>query len=162
MAEEHPDDDHLYNHDDLVALREDVVALSNNVKRNTEALNRSQTQQVATRRLARRANYNTTIALFAAFTSLVTSMVLAYVLKTQQEIVVQNCENGNGTRQVQRDLWNGLLDNPAKRNQTEVEEHNGEVFREYINEAFAARDCSDLDKEYRAPRFPRLLKERGN
>jgi predicted membrane protein len=70
---------------------------------------------------------------------------------------VRNCENANDTRAAQRELWEFILDVSASNPDeppTPEERDMMDAIRDWIEELFAPRDCTDLTRKYEIPDPP--------
>lgn len=70
---------------------------------------------------------------------------------------VQTCENANESRAAQLALWNFIFDLPPDEEPTPQEKAALADIRAWLEQLFAPRDCSDLDREYEIPPPPDLL-----
>lgn len=80
---------------------------------------------------------------------------------------VQACENANESRAAQLVLWNFVIDvssvpDPGEKPPTEAEQAAREDIRDWLEELFAPRDCSDLTREYKIPDPPPLIDGAGD
>lgn len=83
--------------------------------------------------------------------------------QASKETQVQTCENGNEAREGHLLLWNFVIDlsasstDPDEEPPTAAERAALEQIRDWLEELFAPRDCSDLTKEYELPPPPPLI-----
>lgn len=98
------------------------------------------------------------LAVLTFFGVIVTGILLVQVrhaVGVNKANAVTGCQNANESRAGQRLLWGFLLNiNTADR--TPEERAQAAAVVEWINELFAARDCSDLDRKYPLPDPPKI------
>ena len=76
--------------------------------------------------------------------------------------LVTNCENANESRQAARALWGYVIDVSSVNNpdRTPREQRVLDGFRDYVNDVYAPRDCTDLSKKYPLPDPPAVVEPR--
>lgn len=105
------------------------------------------------------------VTAFLAVASVVGVLASAYLWHEVRETgeanttnAVQSCRNANETREAQVRLWSFVIDvSLAGGEETPAQRAQLEQLRTWIHQLFAARDCSDLSKEYVPPSPPNLL-----
>lgn len=94
------------------------------------------------------------IALLLIASAALTTVNTRNIGQTNHSALVTQCENGNESREAARTLWNFVAD-LSEANQTSPEKAAFLAeFRAWVNQVYAAHDCSDLDKKYELPPPP--------
>jgi hypothetical protein len=135
----------------------------------SEKLDVSEAQRLKTEKVAKEAHDTARRQKWTVRALLLLFAVTAFYVNEQREDgqdiernAVTNCENANQSREVQRNLWNGIFNAPRDPDdppRSATEDKNIGLLLGYINTAFQERDCDDLGREYPAPEFPEFQAE---
>lgn len=106
----------------------------------------------ALRRL-RAVTYTCVVLVIMCILTTAALIVISYKLADAQVVA---CENRNEQAKGHRNLWTYVIEVSKTNNpdSSYTREHYYEEMQQYINELYAARDCSNLDKNYPVPEPP--------
>lgn len=119
-------------------------------------------ETVMSLRVKARSHYDTwapALFLVIALTALAGILTASAAVRQNGRDLVTNCENTNESRQAARALWGYVIDlsavNNPDRTPREVRIIGG--FRDYVNDVYQPRDCTDLSKKYPLPDPPEIV-----